>query len=345
MTMFLKTLLASAALGLGGTPAPQGSGHVQAQTADVAPHLPALAPQAADALHQKVSVTFKNATLGEVLKWLGERGLNFAAAPDAALSDRKLSLSVRDVPLSQVLEAIARAYGETWSKVGEVHVLAPISDSLPAILPLKELRAVQGEALRKALDPARIALPDPIELKLQLERSLDAARVGLDAAKARTAEEREAIEQAKKALEGVRAQGVLKPEQIKELSEMKVHLGEIQKAAPLGPEARDAMRKALEELRRSELLKPERIKELSELELRLGEVQKGKGMSSMPLGALQKLEGSLTPEQRALHGKRGYLRVSDLNETQRALLGPIQLEGEWDLTWVFGERRLHLRGG
>ncbi|MCO5295334.1 MAG: hypothetical protein M9921_00605 [Fimbriimonadaceae bacterium] len=375
MSMFLKTLLASLALGVGGPPLAQKSDPPEPPKPPehVAPAPPAetqlwvIAQEKSPALQKKVSITFDNAPMNKVFQWLASQGLNFAAAPDAEFADRQLSLSVHDVALSEVLDAIARAYGGVWVQVGQVHVLSnrEHAGTPAAIAPLRirELGTPQALDLRKALEGermamerARVVMPNQAELKEQIERALAEAQKEMEKAGVlqgkglhelsppQIADLRKAMEAERKAMDRARAAmpnqaelkgqieralaeaGVLQGKDLQELSQLKLHLGELSKLREL-----------------------EGMQGLPQLKLHLDELSKlapmKVGQASISIGALKELQASLTPQQRALHAQRGYLRLSDLDAKQRALLGSAVPDGEWNLTFVFGDKRLQLRGG
>jgi hypothetical protein len=81
-------------------------------------------PLAADVFDQRVSAEFQDASLSEVLRWLGGTGVNFVADP-ASAGDAKVTLKVKDVPLRDVLRALEQVFNGTWTKNGEVYSFRP----------------------------------------------------------------------------------------------------------------------------------------------------------------------------------------------------------------------------
>ncbi|MER3414568.1 MAG: hypothetical protein C4340_07035 [Armatimonadota bacterium] len=77
-------------------------------------------PLAGNVFDQRVSAEFQEATLAEVLRWLASTGVNFVADPTSA-GDAKVTLSVKDVPLRDLLRAIEQVFHGTWTKNGEVY--------------------------------------------------------------------------------------------------------------------------------------------------------------------------------------------------------------------------------
>ena len=74
------------------------------------------------AFDKLVSVTFDNAPLSDVMRWLTQQGVQLAA--DTTQRDnRKLTLNAQNQPLRDVLVAIAGAFDAKWEKQGEILTL------------------------------------------------------------------------------------------------------------------------------------------------------------------------------------------------------------------------------
>lgn len=74
---------------------------------------------------RKVSVTFQSARVEDVLKWLEVEGISFVVNPRAFGEERVVSLSVKEQPLRDVLNAIARVLGAHWEREGNIYILKP----------------------------------------------------------------------------------------------------------------------------------------------------------------------------------------------------------------------------
>ncbi|MBI1333493.1 MAG: hypothetical protein GC165_11510 [Armatimonadetes bacterium] len=73
--------------------------------------------QSLKGMDRKVSVKFENASAGDVLKWLGKQNVNFVANLDQ-LPKSKITMNLKDVPLSEALESVADALGGSWHVKG-----------------------------------------------------------------------------------------------------------------------------------------------------------------------------------------------------------------------------------
>jgi hypothetical protein len=112
--------------------------------------------------------------------------------------------------------------------------------------------------------------------------------------------------------------------------------------------AHEAMRKAMEEMQKSGgfmKLTPEQIEKMraegkffdhEAFQKRMEEMHKGLGENmkvlQLKLENVKKFIASLTPEQKALADKQGYLRPEDLTKEQRELLG---IDGKGDVNMSF----------
>ncbi len=95
-----------------------------------------VSPAVARALESRVTYTNTGATLGEVLRDIGDlTGADLLAA--ARAGDLRVSISVSDVPLRALLEDIARLFGYKWRAGTVVLLLSPIVPAdLPRLAPL-----------------------------------------------------------------------------------------------------------------------------------------------------------------------------------------------------------------
>ena len=125
MTLSIRAIaLGAAGLGaiaLGAIGFARGGGHGGAGTPPaVYGSDPALAPdepivQASVAPARSVTVSFSNAPVSQVLDWLRKQDANFVVATSSLPSDLRLTLNVKDEPLSVVEKVIANAMGGNWA--------------------------------------------------------------------------------------------------------------------------------------------------------------------------------------------------------------------------------------
>lgn len=116
--MDVKTLL-------GLTSAIVGTGIVVAQDPSfeyppVQPILTSGQPEATSEQEKKVTVRFRQASVDEVLDWLSNQGVSFVTA--GAPKDAKITLSVSDMPLSEVIAVVGDALGGTFVKRGTTYI-------------------------------------------------------------------------------------------------------------------------------------------------------------------------------------------------------------------------------
>ena len=105
--------LAAAAVLVG---APAGL-HRQPAQAGAVP-APAVEVQA----EQRVSADFQHASVADVMDWLTKNGANFVAADSELPKDATITLNAKDVPMRELLDAIASALGGHWERQGNMRV-------------------------------------------------------------------------------------------------------------------------------------------------------------------------------------------------------------------------------
>ncbi len=146
--------------GLRDAPVPVGSLGSQSQAplcpvceGDVTPHQviqlkPFQSLFTGPAFDRKVSVTFQSARVADVLKWLEVEGINFVADPRSFGEGRVISLSVKDQPLRDVLNAVARALNAHWEREGNIYILKPGAWGRGVVLP-QFPRMLQGDLQKR----------------------------------------------------------------------------------------------------------------------------------------------------------------------------------------------------
>lgn len=260
---------------------------------------------AQDPLTKKVSVRI-DGTVADVAKWLTEQGISFVIA-DQNLSQKRVMVNVVDQPLRVALDALSEALGGTWQKKGDVYVFRG--------------RDTADFFRYERYDPK--AAPDAkgkIEVVPKLEgRTFEFKMPDLKWDELKDAKGRKLSEAERKQME----QALKKADEAMK----KVH---------------ESMKKALEEARKSGrtrvfLAEPEffTIKPFTN-----AEKAKIKDFSTSGMGKLLK---SLSPAQRELHKKQGYLTPKDLTAEQRKMLPDMQ--GDWNITVIIDGEKLSLRSG
>lgn len=65
---------------------------------------------------ERVSVSFKDATVREVLDWLKNAGVNFVVSDEQVRKDAHVSINVVNQPISELMTALANSWGGHWEK-------------------------------------------------------------------------------------------------------------------------------------------------------------------------------------------------------------------------------------
>lgn len=75
--------------------------------------------------NDRVSVTFKNATVREVLDWLKDQGVSFVVKDEQVDKNARVSLNAVNQPLGDVMNALARSLNGHWAKSKDMWVFQP----------------------------------------------------------------------------------------------------------------------------------------------------------------------------------------------------------------------------
>lgn len=73
-------------------------------------------------LDRKITKSFDNVPLSEILRWLAAEGVSFVVR-DSEITDSKVTLNFSNEALRDAVNAIADAFGGSWRKRGSVYVL------------------------------------------------------------------------------------------------------------------------------------------------------------------------------------------------------------------------------
>ncbi|MHB8636682.1 MAG: hypothetical protein ACYC96_09445, partial [Fimbriimonadaceae bacterium] len=109
----------------------RGGGHVVAVSPPAVYGLdPGVAPlgpavQSPRSHAKRVSVSFADAPLKQVLAWLSKQDANFVVASSSVPSALRITLNATDEPLSSVEKVIADAMGGSWVNSGDILVFRP----------------------------------------------------------------------------------------------------------------------------------------------------------------------------------------------------------------------------
>ncbi len=71
---------------------------------------------------EKISVSFRDASVREVLDWLKNQGVNFIIGDDQVNKDGKININVVNQPVDKLMKALAAAWEGHWEKSGDMWV-------------------------------------------------------------------------------------------------------------------------------------------------------------------------------------------------------------------------------
>lgn len=250
----------------------------------------AIIAQGSKSSTQKVSVNLSNASFQDVVQWLTKQGINVAIDHAPIDKNRRFTLRLSKVPLTEAMNAIAIAMGGSWTKSGSVWVMKDSVWGAPMIA--DGWRVQPPKFAEEAKTPFRLANPkvDWSVETLPGDQFLfvdGAAKGAQDTSKAVEEFAQRIQELVKKSLsEGELKQAVQKA--AKEFAEKMKSSGlKYGGAWQLGPNSKelDDLKlelKGLEKLKELPGMKLD-LKELPELKLDLKELQKLKELPGMKL--------------------------------------------------------------
>ncbi|HRI44769.1 MAG TPA: hypothetical protein PLL78_07185 [Fimbriimonadaceae bacterium] len=298
----------------------------------------------ASVAQRRVTRSFDNAKLSEVLDWLKSQGVNFVVRPDQVDPNSRLSINAVNQPVNDVMSAIARAFGGSWTKEGELWVFrqgtskgfAFSMPDLPDLPPIEwdgpKVRVWTDKDLEKDTEFKKWAE----EWKKDWERwaeewkshakDLD-LKFGGPKIKVWTDKELEKDPEFKKWVEKWRA--------------------DVEKS--FGPEFQKKMElRAKEFVEKAKKFKTDesemkRAKEEMEQEL----FRQGKALESKSLflddTKVRQLIESLSADQWAKQEVQGHLTLQDLTDMQRELIKDLPAEGTWSVSFSIDGKSVKLK--
>lgn len=123
--MALYTLIALTAVVAGGTtqdPSMDLQIAAPVLTTDQVYGTLATTPPPAQDQGSKITAQFRNAKAAEILEWMEKRGVSFIVNDGDVKPDVRVTLSVNDVPLENVLDSLASALGGHWERRDKIRV-------------------------------------------------------------------------------------------------------------------------------------------------------------------------------------------------------------------------------
>ena len=318
-----------------------GAVQQEAQVAQPAPSVTVYAQAEAAAAQEdsqaRVSASFNHAQLSEVMDWLTKNGFNFVAADSELPKDATITLNAKDEPVNEVADAIASALGGHWEHRGSMRIFrkgerfqvfsggfTPGENGGRPWNVMPKIKAFGEDGDHVFVMPK---IPDMKEFKMPDIQMPDLKNLpGMD-------------EEARKEMEKALAES--KAEMLKSGEEMKI--------------SRKAMEEARKEIEKAKREHPEAFNGKTFVWGDNGKVfaspdekgffkvdpgEKGKtfhyrvGRPSMTIDgrSFTKFIDSLSPDQRELNRRQGYLKASDLTENQHNMLGINGREKGWTIT-------------
>lgn len=302
----------------------------------------------AEAAQQDAQVTksFTNASAKDVINWLRSQTDNLVI-DTTELPDRKLTMNVKGQDLDDVIEAVATALNMGWTKKGDIYVLREGGMNM--------FRSFEGEMPDFDFDF------DGLDFDFEGMHDGDKRvfRFGPDfkesqdweTFKKEMPELAEKLEKMRLEFEDMGDRNVfrfdsnfdgdwselrkIKPEIAEKLEKMRIELKGLGEGEGnvfrFGP-GFDGDWSELEEIR------PEVREKLRKLRT------EGKGMS-FRLGKdldLKKLKESMTDRQKELMNDRGYLKLSDLTDAQKEMLGELG-DGKFEISLSDGDTKIKIK--
>jgi|GEM_PF-4731305 len=319
----------------------------------------------------KVSVSFRNATVREVLDWLKNSGVSFVIGDDQVNKDSRINVNIVNQPIESLMRALASAWNGHWDRSGDMWVFhegagpfGVITEPLPALAAPKpepsfnvvipDIGAKTYKIAPKSGDgPFIWTVPDvpaPAQseaLKRALQTMPDQWPKDLNDQKAwehfqqkweQWAREYEKnFQDFEKDFKGQNFDYKLDQKQLDELRK---------EAEEMAKSAQSLRTKIREDgsggiIVDGTAIQPFDQKRLQDLMKQSEDFAKGSSGFASPFviaGGHQDLRGlndSLTESQRAKMDKDGFLRYSDLTAKQKAMLGTMG-GGDWTITYKSG---------
>ena len=339
------------------------------------------APAVEIAAQQRVSVSFNHAGVGEVLDWLSKNGGSFVAADSELPKDATVTMSIKDAPIEDVMDAIASALGGHWERRGDVSVfrkgegfdfafggdgpgrmrtfnMGPgnakvfgmprkngempkfrtftvpeggFAFSMPDMknfdMPeMKEFKVQDMEKMRAELKEQLKDLPEMTpEARKEMEESMRAAQKAWADSGESWKVSKKAMEQARKEMEKARKEH---PELFKEGQPFFYAPGSDKgKLFQYRVDGKDGDRV---------FIAPEMGKD-GPFQYRINSKGKGDHLFMTPgfsvdgVHDLTKLLDSLTPDQKDMNRRQGFIRASDLTPAQRRMIGISDKSKDWTI--------------
>lgn len=310
----------------------------------------------------RLSMSFSDATVGQVLDWLKSKGVDFVVSDEQVDKDSHISINLNNQPLAAVMDALGRAWNGRFERQGDIWVFrkgslemfstkAAFPEMAPAPARVLTVPGVpagskeEQELWRKSFDK----MNDPkhwaeIEKHMaEIEKNGKVFRYELKAGqRGLTLDGKDLKPLDEKQIKAMQAQGLAMAKQAEAMAKQSKLTDE---------QAKQFEKRAVEMAKAGRdftFVVPD-MKPLTELQIKaLGAKDRadmgfarvwqsgpsavaigGHGLSSRNLKAVYDL---MTPTQTEKMNRLGYINYSDLNSKQRAILGVIT-DDNWTISY------------
>lgn len=316
-------------------------------------------PAAQDKIAKRVSCTFTNATVAEVLKWLSTQGQSFVADESVAGSKRKVTVNIVDQPINDVLDAIADGLSCKWEKKGDVLVLknsgvftnlAPyVSEGstkweYPQAEVWRELPKLEMPLSIPNIDSKWMTPEVQKQLQSEVEKAMKEAKKAIEEAhKSGKAEKMTSEERAQFEKEMVKAKAEIEKAMQELKKELKNEKGFVLAPNMKGLEKWDVQMPKLKEFR---TVVP-KLKEFKLNDKNAFVIPKSLAPNTklfVGTADVQALLKSLTKAQKDKAAKQGYLKPSDLTTAQKKMLGDLPAGTNWSIVYDIDGQKVTIKG-
>lgn len=327
------------------------------------------APQATSTAdtRNRVTIQFNDAKPGEVLNALRGLGVDFIVSAGDIPDNARITLNVKDQPVADVLNAVARALGGHWERENNIRVFkkgANVYSAFPSNGVAREFPSAPSFKAMPPL-PAMPAFPqfkgdgkmDKAELEKafgpEYQKRMEAW--GKEFEKSFGPEYQKKMEAWAKDMEKRYSSGDFREFRI-DSDRQKLDAAELEKLRKSGVELRiqgDRLRADGEKLR----LEGDKLRKEVQLRVKTsrdgqndvfvwgGPGAKGETVRSFAFSSnldVEKFIKDLTTNQKDMQRKRGYIRYSDLTAEQKKLLGD-RPEGKFEITFKVNGDQITIR--
>ncbi|HEY0866982.1 MAG TPA: hypothetical protein VGE01_06380 [Fimbriimonas sp.] len=249
-----------------------------------------------------VSVSFSNAGLPEVLGWMRKQGINFVM-DEALAKNRRVTLNVVNLPIGKVMDAVAESLEGHWVQRDGIYVFrsGPGFYTQFGSMPAFTVPSVPGSRF----DPPKV----DVKVKTLPQGQGWAPR----AFEWKFVNDEEIVEKVTKEL-----RQSLRDSKVADEAFWERFSNELAKSLKKNLKERDAIFTDVTKTYKIDTIDP---KALEEIRAKFGSTSISRTMDA------KRFSQSLTPVQKELHKKQGYLKISDLTPEQREMLG-IKGDGE-----------------